>query len=95
MKLKIMLGVTVDAEYYALLQGKKRAVLADLSAIVHTLAAIKSAGIVNYIAVMPSTMVDGDSFDLDSFEEICAVLNRCKAYRKELSLQLLAKKVTA
>lgn len=91
MKLRIMLGSTVNADRYCLLKGKKRAILADLSAIVHTLAAAKSGSIVNYVAVTPSTMVDCDSFDLDSAEEIAAVLNRCKAYRKELALQLLEK----
>lgn len=92
MKLRIMLGVTVNADHYCLLKGKKRDILADLSAIVHTLAAAKNGGVTEYIYISPSTIVDDyASFELDSAEEIAAVLNRCKAYRKELALQLLAK----
>lgn len=94
MKLRIYLGIIARADYYCLLKGKKRAVLADLSAIVHTLAAAKKSGIVNYVALLPDTMIEGDTIDLDGIEEITAVLNRCKAYRREIASQL-AKKVEA
>lgn len=91
MKLRIMLGETVNAGYYVLLKGKKREVLSDLSDIVHALAAAKKSCIVEQISLSPATEPHGGTIGLDSHEEICAVLTRCKAYRKELALQLLEK----
>lgn len=91
MKLKIMLGVQVDANNYYRLKGKKREILADLSDIVHTLSAANKCGKTSLVSILPDSTVSGYDLDIVA-EEMAAVLRRCKAYRRDLALKMLEAK---